>query len=168
MCTFVHVCLHTCVPSYMCTYIHVYLRTCVPTCVHVYLCTCVPTCVHVYLHTCVPPYMCTSIHVYLRTCVPTYIHVYLRTCVPTYMCTYVHVHLHTCVPLYILTCEHLSMSVYIEYKQLARIISWTSVPCTDYVWWPLSIGFVVKLQSNLVSEYTWGPSKLLLTISSTC
>ena len=24
------------------------------------------------------------------------------------------------------------------------------------------------IQSNLVSEYTWGPSKLLLTISSTC
>ena len=24
------------------------------------------------------------------------------------------------------------------------------------------------LQSNLVSEYTWGPSKLILTISSTC
>ena len=26
----------------------------------------------------------------------------------------------------------------------------------------------VHIQSNLVSEYTWGPSKLLLTISSTC
>ena len=24
------------------------------------------------------------------------------------------------------------------------------------------------VQSNLISEYTWGPSKLLLTISSTC
>ena len=27
---------------------------------------------------------------------------------------------------------------------------------------------VRTIQSNLVSEYTWGPSKLLLTISSTC
>ena len=26
----------------------------------------------------------------------------------------------------------------------------------------------IHLQSNLISEYTWGPSKLLLTISSTC
>ena len=25
-----------------------------------------------------------------------------------------------------------------------------------------------QVQSNLVSEYTWGPSILLLTISSTC
>ena len=27
---------------------------------------------------------------------------------------------------------------------------------------------ICNIQSNLVSEYTWGPSKLLLTISSTC
>ena len=27
---------------------------------------------------------------------------------------------------------------------------------------------LIMLQSDLVSEYTWGPSKLLLTISSTC
>ena len=28
--------------------------------------------------------------------------------------------------------------------------------------------YMACVQSNLVSEYTWGPSELLLTISSTC
>ena len=30
------------------------------------------------------------------------------------------------------------------------------------------VSVYMYVQSNLVSEYTWGPSKLLLTISSTC
>ena len=31
-----------------------------------------------------------------------------------------------------------------------------------------SYSYSLPLQSNLVSKYTWGPSELLLTISSTC
>ena len=65
--TYIHVCVHT----YMYTYIHVRVHTCTHT--HMYAYT------HVRIHTCTRTHMYTYIHVHLKTC--THVHVYTCTCV---------------------------------------------------------------------------------------
>ena len=56
----------------------------------------------------------------------------------------------------------------VSIKVLRYILSFSLVVISGKNFAGAESNMSIYFQSSLISEYTWGPSKLLLTISSTC
>jgi len=91
-----HACIHTydtyilvCVHTYVCTYVYTYIRICV----HTYICTYVHT---VYTYVCKYVYTSVCMYIYIHTD-DTYIHTFIiHTYIHnTYIHTYIHTYTHT-------------------------------------------------------------------------